>query len=108
MMDIQDAMRAIYRLNEAADCLCDLIAHPDRADPADVAIVTSAVGSRIHTMRRDDFRPVAAAMLRIREQIYGGVGQWRPNPPGAVVEVPIKLEQAAEPDAPESDQDRGG
>jgi len=70
MMDIKDAMLAIYRLNEVANCLCDLIAHPDRADPADIAIVTGAVRAGIHTMRRDNFRPAAAAMQRIRKQNY--------------------------------------
>jgi hypothetical protein len=74
MMDIKDAMLAICRLNEVADCLCDLVAHPDRANPVDAAIVTGAVRAGIHTMRCDDFRPVAAAMRRIREQIYGDLG----------------------------------
>lgn len=74
MMEIKDAMLAIYRLNDVADCLCDLIAHPDRADPMDVAIVTGAVGIGVHTMGRDEFRPMAAAMQRIRERSCGGAG----------------------------------
>jgi hypothetical protein len=74
MMDMKDAMLAIYRLNDVADCLCDLITHPDRADPEDVAIVTGAVRAGIHTMRSDDLRPVAAAMQRIRKQNRRGAG----------------------------------
>jgi hypothetical protein len=69
MMEIKDAMLAIYRLNEVADCLCGLIAHPDRADPADVAIVTAAVRAGIHTMGSEEFRSVVAAMRRIGERI---------------------------------------
>jgi hypothetical protein len=82
---------AIYRLNQVADCLCDLIAHPDRADPADVAIVTGAVGAGIHTMGHDEFHPVAAAIQRIGERCLRGGGLMAPEPVCCVVTHPWML-----------------
>jgi hypothetical protein len=68
MIDLPEAVTAIRRLHDLADCLLGVIQYGGKPDATDVEIISTALLRGVHTLSADEYVLLQDAMERIERR----------------------------------------
>ena len=70
MIDLPEAITAIRRLHDVADCLLGVIQYGGKPNAADVEVISTALLRGVHTLSANEYALVQGALERIERRTH--------------------------------------